>query len=133
MVLNVLSICVTVLVLAMYFAEHTSEVGIYCQREGKNRTQVFKSHRMRQKENGNIFHIEDHIIDNESHLHTKCPGGKVCNLAEMKVCEVTKQKRNEKVNWREMARIVNKVFFYIFVLTSALMMCVCSILWYQTN
>ena len=119
MVMSVVSVCTTVLVLAMHFADHIPDVPLWLEKLLlKNNTKV-----------GNKIMEEDA-------RNTKLEVMSVSSLDENRIPNpglIDKSEDNQenviKEKWKRLARIVNKVFFVIFVAAYVIMIVTCAVIW----
>ena len=113
MSLNGLSVCVTVLILALHLTDRSTEVPSWLQklhsgfRRNKNTTQI------------QVGEVE---------METK-PGCKE-NIDQNQNLE---QMGKGTVTWKELAGIVNRIFLIIFISANLLVVIICTILWSQAE
>ena len=109
MVLNILSVCVTVLVPSLHFKDHIAAP------PGKRVSP------------GNILDVKD-TMQSEFNLSTEkkdCPGS-----APVKGSPGWEVNNKNREKWKEAAKAIN-ISFYIFLLGFLIMNVVCAILWMQ--
>ena len=108
MMVNVLSVCVTVLVLALHLTEPTTQVPLWLDKLlSKSKHKVF---------------CQDQNVQDISNMSMSNTYGKG-----------KKDNRSLIVaTWKSVAKFVNAFFFYMFLCASILMIIVCSILWGQS-
>ena len=130
MSLNGLSVCVTVLVLALHLTDPTTQVPSYLQK-------LHSGFRMKLR-NKNARRIQVSEVEKESNLDEK----KACSASNTKYpgCEENinqnqnlEQMGKGTVTWKELAGIVNQIFFIIFISANLLVVIICSILWSQAE
>ena len=109
MMVNVLSVCVTVLVLALHLTEPTTQVPLWLDKLlSKSKHKVF---------------CQDQNVQDISNMSMSNTNGKGMKDNQSLMIVAT---------WKGVARFVNAVFFYMFLCASVLMIIVCSILWGQS-
>ena len=121
MVMNVLSVCVTVLILALHHADPSTEVPAWLYNLLFRRSKVGLTERDQIQE---ITGIEKRCNETESYVHClKCEGSKSTELGQNHV-----QMDNAR-KWQNVARILNKIFFWVFLVAFVIMLIVCIALW----
>ena len=139
MALSVISVCITVLVLNIHHMEPLPDIPPWVY------TLLFtlrKKHHKQQKnkvEDGCIIvqpaddckadKLSDKVLDGQMSLFADI-------LAELRWHRSGLEKKTEEVEvqekWKDVASILNKGLFYLFLLNFILLIIICSILWAQT-
>ena len=113
MILNVLSVCLTVLVLTMHYADPTSEVPAWI-------VQWLVKFRKRAV----------HKIQVQEGINVADPTAFVSQNATDQVI-TQDEKANRCWKWKELANVVNNVCFGVIALAYLVMVCFCGTLWSQ--
>ena len=123
MVMSVVSVCTTVLVLAMHFADPIPDVPLWLEKLLlKENTKV-----------GNKMMDEDARNDKlEVMSVASLDGNQNPNPSFIDKSE-DNQQNLDKEKWKKLARIVNKVFFVIFVAAYVVMIVCCAVIWSKPN
>ena len=123
MVMSVVSVCTTVLGLAMHFADHIPDVPLWLEKLLlKKNTKV-----------GNKMMDED-ARNNKLEVMSvaSLDGNQNPNPSFIEKSE-DNQQNLDKEKWKKLARIVNKVFFVIFVAAYVVMIVCCTVIWSKPN
>ena len=138
MVLSVISVCMTVLVLNIHHMGPLPDIPPWVY------TVFFTLRQKHNKQQKNK--VEDGCIivqpaDCKADIHSdKVLDGQMSLLAdilaELRWHRNGLEKKTEEVEvqekWKDVAHIINKLFFYIFLLAFILLVIICSILWAQS-
>ena len=119
MVLNILSVCVTVLVLSLHFKDHIAAPPAWLDKV------LLRSGKRVSPEN--ILEVKE-AMQSEIDLSMEkkeCPGS--APVKGSAGCEVNKNREK----WKEAAKAINDISFYIFLFGFITMNVVCAILWMQ--
>ena len=125
MSLNGLSVCVTVLVLALHLNDPSTQVPSWLKKLCSGFRMVLR--------NKNTKQIE---------AEPKLDGNKDCLASNTKYPDCEEQVKPNKnlepigkgtLTWKEVAGIVNGIFVKIFIGAQFLIILVCSMLWYQVE
>ena len=123
MVMSVVSVCTTVLVLAMHFADPIPDVPLWLEKLLLKKTTKV----------GIKMMDEDARNDKlESKSVVSLDGIQNPNPTLIEKCD-DNQQHLIKENWKRLARIVNKVFFLIFVTTYVVIIVSCAVIWSEPS
>ena len=123
MVMSVVSVCTTVLVLAMHFADPIPDVPLWLEKLLlKKTTKVGNKMMEEDAKNYKLEVMSVASLDGNQNPNPSCTEKSEDN-----------QQNLVKENWKRLARIVNKVFFLIFVTTYVVIIVSCAVIWSEPS
>ena len=139
MVLSVISVCMMVLVLNIHHMGPLPDIPPWVYTVFFTLRQKHHKQQKNKVEDGCILVqpaddckadiLSDRVLDGQMSLLADI-------LAELRWLRSGLEKKTEEVEvqekWKDVARIINKLFFYIFLLAFILLVIICSILWAQS-